>query len=75
MLLNGRGYYISNKVIEGKNGTYFYIKVCDEGNGEMEMRTEHLIQDIKKFAPITFDVEILQGQYPRYNLKSYKKVV
>ena len=73
MKLNGRGYYISNEVIQGKQATYFYIKVCDEGNGEMRIRTEQPVH-FNKFSKIEFEIDVVQGQYPKYNLVSIKEV-
>lgn len=73
MKLSGRGYYISSEVIQGKQATYFYIKVCDEGNGEMRIRTEQPL-NFTKFCKIEFEVDIVQGQYAKYNLVTIKEL-
>ena len=73
MKMKVRANYISQRIVQSKKDAtkkYIYITFSD-GHGLIELQSDRPIE-IPLFIECDLVVDILQGQYPRYNLDDLK---
>lgn len=68
MRLNGNGFFMSCEEKKDKeNRKYNLVRVCDD-NGKIFFSRSASSVDIERFAPVDFEVDIVQGNFTDYTL-------
>jgi hypothetical protein len=74
MLLEGKGILLGQETVESQKNqgkVYFYLNVAEQGTGKtFQMQCVAPVTNIPLYSPVKFTVEVLQGKYPRFNLKN-----